>query len=75
MNSDGIDPDCCKNVRIANCTIVTGDDGISPKARVEVAALYGACENIIITGCTIRSSCAAIRIGTTKPPRTFGTSS
>jgi hypothetical protein len=64
VNSDGIDPDCSKNVRITNCTIETGDDGISPKARAEVAERYGGCENILVTGCTIRASCAALRIGT-----------
>ena len=27
-NSDGIDPDHCKNVRISNCHIECGDDAI-----------------------------------------------
>lgn len=27
-NNDGIDPDCCRNVVIANCIVSTGDDAI-----------------------------------------------
>ena len=30
-NNDGIDPDCCRNVVIANCIVSTGDDAIVVK--------------------------------------------
>jgi hypothetical protein len=63
VNTDGIDPDCSRNVRISNCRISTGDDGIVLKACREWAPL-GPCENITITGCVIRSTCTAIKIGT-----------
>ena len=31
-NNDGIDPDCCRNVVIANCIVSTGDDAIVVKS-------------------------------------------
>jgi hypothetical protein len=61
-NSDGIDLDHSKNVRIANCYIESGDDCICLKNRREYEE-YGACENIVITNCTMTSSSCAIKIG------------
>jgi polygalacturonase len=62
-NCDGIDPDHCKNVRISNCHIEAGDDGIVIKTTREFKA-YGPSENITITGCTIVSTSSAVKIGT-----------
>ena len=62
-NCDGIDPDHCRNVRIANCFIQAGDDGIVTKNTRDFAH-YGPCENITVTGCTIISRSCAIKIGT-----------
>ncbi len=62
-NSDGIDPDHCSNVRITGCHITCADDCICLKAS-KGNAEYGPCENIIITGCTLVSTSAAIKIGT-----------
>lgn len=62
-NSDGIDPDHCKNVRITNCHIECGDDCIVLKNTGDFNK-YGDCENITITGCTLISTSAAIKIGT-----------
>lgn len=62
-NCDGIDPDHCKNVRITNCHIVSGDDCIVIKNTKEYRA-YGNTENIIISGCTLCATSAAIKIGT-----------
>ena len=61
-NSDGIDLDHSKNVRINNCYIESGDDCICLKNRREYAE-YGACENIVISNCTMTSSSCAIKIG------------
>jgi polygalacturonase len=63
VNSDGIDVDCSRSVRIANCHIEAGDDAISIKGRREIAAQYGACEDIVVTGCTLESHCCAFRLG------------
>lgn len=62
-NSDGIDPDHCKNVRITNCHIECGDDCIVLKNTGDYLK-YGACENIVISNCTLISTSAAIKIGT-----------
>jgi polygalacturonase len=62
-NCDGIDPDHCKNVRISNCYIESADDCIVMKTT-EANQQYGNCENIVITGCTLVSTSAAIKIGT-----------
>lgn len=62
-NSDGIDPDHCSNVRITGCHITCADDCICLKAS-KGNSEYGPCENIIITGCTLVSTSAAVKIGT-----------
>lgn len=62
-NSDGIDPDHCQNVRILGCHIECADDCICLKAS-NGNKEYGDCENIIIDGCTLTSTSAAIKIGT-----------
>lgn len=62
-NSDGIDPDHCSNVRIIGCHITCADDCICLKTS-KGNAEYGPCENILITGCTLISTSAAIKIGT-----------
>lgn len=62
-NSDGIDPDHCSNVRIQDCHVVCADDCICLKAS-KGNSEYGPCENIIISGCTLTSTSAAIKIGT-----------
>lgn len=61
-NSDGIDIDHSKNVRISNSYIESGDDCICLKNRREFAS-YGPCENIVISNCTMTSSSCAIKIG------------
>ena len=62
-NSDGIDPDHCKNVRIANCHVECGDDAIVLKNSADYKQ-YGPTENIVITNCTLISTSAAIKFGT-----------
>ena len=58
--ADGIDPDGCNDVRIANCTIETGDDSIVFYSM----NWYGPalpCENITITNCRLTSASAALK--------------
>ncbi|MBD3322451.1 MAG: hypothetical protein GF350_15220 [Chitinivibrionales bacterium] len=59
MNTDGIDPDCCRNVVISDCIVQTGDDGIAVKTSSDVS-----CENIVITNCLISSRETAFKLGT-----------
>lgn len=61
-NSDGIDLDHCKNVRISDCYIESGDDCICLKNRREYEE-FGSCENITVTNCTMTSRSCAIKIG------------
>lgn len=61
-NSDGIDLDHSKNVRINNCYIESGDDCICLKNRREYAE-FGPCENITVNNCTMTSRSCAIKIG------------
>ncbi|MCA9732862.1 MAG: right-handed parallel beta-helix repeat-containing protein [Deferribacteres bacterium] len=61
-NGDGIDPDHCRNVRISNCHIESGDDCICIKNRREYAE-FGPCENIVVTNCTMTSTSCAIKLG------------
>jgi hypothetical protein len=58
-NSDGIDPDSCRDVRIANCHIVAGDDCICLKTHDGIP-----CEDIVVTNCTTESIATAIKLGT-----------
>jgi hypothetical protein len=61
-NNDGIDLDRCRNVRISDCHIVSGDDCICLKTCPETAG-YGPCENITVTGCTLVSTSSALILG------------
>ncbi len=58
-NSDGIDPESCKDVRIANCHITAGDDCICLKTHGGIP-----CEDIAVTNCTTESIATAIKLGT-----------
>ena len=62
-NCDGIAVDCSTNVRIRDCHIEAGDDCIVLKT-LEQYAEYGPCENVTVTGCTLASTSAALKIGT-----------
>lgn len=52
-NTDGIDPDSCKNVHISNCHIDVGDDCIVIKSGTEDTEKRVPCENVTITNCTM----------------------
>jgi polygalacturonase len=50
---DGIDIDCCKNVRISNCSVNSPwDDGICPKSSYALGYAR-ATENVTITNCYV----------------------
>jgi hypothetical protein len=58
--ADGIDPDGCKDVRIANSTIETGDDAIV----LWSSNIWGPplpCENITVTNCRLSSASSALK--------------
>ena len=62
-NSDGIDPDHSTNVRIIGCHVTCADDAICLKSSAGNME-YGPCKNILISGCTLTSTSAALKIGT-----------
>lgn len=60
---DGISPDCCKNVRIHDCEVESGDDGIVLKSSYTLNRL-DICKDIHIWNCKVKSRCSAIKFGT-----------
>ena len=61
-NSDGIDLDRCRRVRVSDCEISCGDDAISLKTCEEFPDL-GPTQDVVITGCTLRSTSSAVVVG------------
>ncbi|MGE5360030.1 MAG: glycosyl hydrolase family 28 protein, partial [Bacteroidales bacterium] len=57
---DGIDPDGCKDLRIANSTIETGDDAICFYSMNWFGPALP-CENITVTNCRLSSASSAIK--------------
>ena len=63
-NTDGIDVDCCSNVRIANCWIDGGDDAIAVRSDAGQLGEDKPCENVTVTNCVLCSVPAcALRVG------------
>lgn len=58
--ADGIDPDGCKDLIIANSTVVTGDDAIVFYSTDSFGPAR-ACENVTITNCRLSSASSAIK--------------
>jgi hypothetical protein len=58
-NNDGIDIDACRNVRISDCDIDTGDDAVCIKSTTG-----GPCRNVTVSQCLLKSDWAALKLGT-----------
>ncbi len=58
-NNDGIDIDSCRRFRVSACDLDCGDDAICIKSTRATP-----CENIVVTGCVIRSVWGALKLGT-----------
>jgi polygalacturonase len=72
---DGMDIDCCKNVRVSNCTVNSPwDDAIVPKSSFALG-YNRACENIAITNCYVAGcwELGSVLDGTWKRRSTGGT--
>jgi polygalacturonase len=65
VHTDGIAVDSSRNVRISNCYIDTGDDGIVIKSGKDADGLRvnRPTENVSITNCTVRHAHGAVTIG------------
>ncbi|HUB66083.1 MAG TPA: glycoside hydrolase family 28 protein, partial [Candidatus Methylacidiphilales bacterium] len=64
-NSDNIDPDSCRGVKIDHCTFSCGDDDIAIKSGkgMEGAKIARPCEDIEITNCTFLKGYSSIAFG------------
>lgn len=62
-NTDGINPDSCRNVRISDCLVDVGDDCITLKAGSEETPQKHPCENITITNCNMIHGHGGVVIG------------
>jgi len=60
---DGVSPDNSKNVKIHDCDIEAGDDGIVFKSSYTLNRI-DICKNIRVWNCKIKSRCSAIKFGT-----------
>ena len=58
--ADGIDPDGCRDLRISNCTIETGDDALVFYSMNWFGPALP-CENITVTNCRLSSASSAIK--------------
>lgn len=64
-NTDGINPDSCRNVHISDCHIDVGDDCVTIKSgsEEEPRKQLRPCENITITNCTMIHGHGGVVIG------------
>jgi polygalacturonase len=63
--ADGIDPDACRYVRIANCHIESWDDAICPKASPSMGMDQRRnVEHLVVTNCITRTNCSNFKFGT-----------
>lgn len=62
-NTDGINPDSCRDVRVANCHVDVGDDCITIKSGTQKSAYRVPCENIAISNCTLLHGHGGVVIG------------
>jgi len=74
FNCDGINPHSCRDVRITNCFLDTGDDGITLKSvpewfvvnkdlKTDYAGKHIPCENIVISNCIVRHAHGGVTLG------------
>lgn len=64
-NSDGCDPESCKNVWIKDCYFKTGDDCIAIKSgrNRDGRTIKVPCENVVVQNCTLVNGHAGIGVG------------
>jgi polygalacturonase len=64
-NTDGIDPESCRNVRISGCYVSTGDDCIMIKSGYKQipGKPFAPSENIVVTNCVFNAGGCGVGIG------------
>ncbi|MFW5836328.1 MAG: glycoside hydrolase family 28 protein [bacterium] len=63
-NTDGIDPDCSRNVTIESSFLYCGDDCFAIKGKSRTPSFARNTEHILVRGSVCISACAALKIGT-----------
>ncbi len=63
-NTDGIDISNSSDVRIANCSIDTGDDAICLKSENPYGDTVPVMRNVTVTNCTLTTCCNGFKFGT-----------
>ncbi len=58
-NTDGIDIDGCRDVRVSDCLIQAGDDAVVLKTTPDSRS----CERVTVTNCSITTRCRALKLG------------
>ena len=61
--ADGIDPDCCRRVRITNCDVEADDDALCLKTSFHLG-MRRATEDVMVTNCRLRSPSNCFKLGT-----------
>lgn len=61
--ADGIEPDCCRHVRISGCRVESRDDAICLKSSLALGARRPT-EWIVVTGCDLVNARNGLKIGT-----------
>ena len=64
-NTDGLNPDSCRNVLVESCSFATGDDCIAVNSGMNEDGWRVArpCENVVIRNCTMTEGHGAVSIG------------
>ena len=64
LNTDAFDVDSCRNVRIGDCDIVTGDDAIAIRGNpARLKDPTKVCENVRVSNIVCRVSADGVRVG------------
>ncbi|MFA6814740.1 MAG: glycosyl hydrolase family 28 protein [Lentisphaeria bacterium] len=58
-NNDGLDLDCCQQVRVFGCHFRSGDDALTLKSTTDKP-----CRDIVISNCILSSNCNGLKFGT-----------
>jgi polygalacturonase len=62
-NGDGLHFNCCRNVKISDCTICSQDDCLVFRGYEEPLGKAMPCENVVVSNCLLQTFCCGIRIG------------
>ena len=62
-NSDGLDIDCCRQVKITGCTIFSGDDAIAIRGNQKPLKKDAPCSGITVSDCILSSAACGVRVG------------